>query len=99
VARVAVGTPHTPTEHPRDARPVCWRCGKHGNFQRNCRHKPREKKNQSSKARRRKPSPSPPSPPRFEDRLIAEGWIQEKPCRVTIDTGAFVTVAKPDNVV
>jgi predicted aspartyl protease len=27
-----------------------------------------------------------------------DGWIQEKPCRVTIDTGASVTVARPDIV-
>jgi hypothetical protein len=30
--------------------------------------------------------------------LIADGWIQEKPCRVTIDTGASATVARPDVV-
>jgi hypothetical protein len=30
--------------------------------------------------------------------LTADGWIQEKPCRVTIDTGASVTVARPDIV-
>jgi hypothetical protein len=33
-----------------------------------------------------------------EDSLIAEGWIQEKPCQVTIDTMASVTVARPDIV-
>jgi hypothetical protein len=68
---------------------------------------PHEKENQSSVARRR-PSTSPTSPPRFtltvlakgtEDRLVAEGRIQEKPYRVTIDTGAFVAVAGPDTVV
>jgi hypothetical protein len=35
---------------------------------------------------------------RTEDRLVADGWMQE-PCRVTIDAGAFVTVARPDIVV
>jgi hypothetical protein len=30
--------------------------------------------------------------------LTADSWIQEKPCRVTIDTGASVTVARPDIV-
>jgi predicted aspartyl protease len=30
--------------------------------------------------------------------LTANGWIQVKPCRVTIDTGASVTVARPDIV-
>jgi hypothetical protein len=36
---------------------------------------------------------------RTEDRLVADVWMQEKPCRVTIDAGAFVTVARPDIVV
>jgi predicted aspartyl protease len=30
--------------------------------------------------------------------LTADGWIQERPCRVTIDTGASATVARPDIV-
>jgi predicted aspartyl protease len=30
--------------------------------------------------------------------LITGGWVQEKPCRVTIDTGASATVARPDIV-
>jgi hypothetical protein len=34
-----------------------------------------------------------------EDSLIADGWLQERPCRVTIDTGASVTIARPDIVV
>jgi predicted aspartyl protease len=29
---------------------------------------------------------------------MAEGWIQGKPCRVTIDTGASVTIARPNMV-
>jgi hypothetical protein len=54
--------------------------------------------------KRRPPASSPPSP-RFtlqvltngsDDSLIAEGWIQGRPCRVTIDTGASVTIARPD---
>jgi hypothetical protein len=28
--------------------------------------------------------------------LMADGWVQEKPSRVTIDTGASATVARPD---
>jgi predicted aspartyl protease len=31
-------------------------------------------------------------------RLTADGWIQEKPCRVTINTGASATAARPDIV-
>lgn len=33
-----------------------------------------------------------------EESQIAEGRIHEKPCRVTIDTGASVTIAIPDIV-
>jgi hypothetical protein len=33
-----------------------------------------------------------------EDCLIADGLIQERPCRVIIDTGASVTIARPDIV-
>jgi hypothetical protein len=33
-----------------------------------------------------------------EGSLTADGWIQEKPCRVTIDTGASATVDRPDIV-
>jgi predicted aspartyl protease len=35
---------------------------------------------------------------RAKGSLIADGWVQEKPCRVTIDTGASATVARPDVV-
>ena len=51
------------------------------------------------------PPASPYSTPRFtlnilgqgrRVSLIAEGWIQGKPCQVTIDTGATVTIARPD---
>jgi hypothetical protein len=44
------------------------------------------------------------APPRFtvevlaewaKGRLTADGWIQEKPCRVTIDTVASATVVRP----
>jgi hypothetical protein len=34
-----------------------------------------------------------------EDRLVADGWMEERPCRVTIDTGVSATAARPDNVV
>jgi hypothetical protein len=30
--------------------------------------------------------------------LIADGWVLERPCQVTIDTGASATVARPDVV-
>jgi predicted aspartyl protease len=33
-----------------------------------------------------------------EGSLTADVWIQEKPCRVTVDTGAYVTVVRPDIV-
>jgi hypothetical protein len=36
---------------------------------------------------------------RTENRLVAYGWKQERPRRVTIDAGAFVIVARPDIVV
>jgi predicted aspartyl protease len=50
---------------------------------------------------------SPIKPPRYavkvlaewaKGSLIADGWIQERPCRVTVDTGASATVARPDIV-
>jgi hypothetical protein len=28
--------------------------------------------------------------------LFTQGWVGDKPCRVTVDTGAYVTVARPD---
>jgi hypothetical protein len=33
-----------------------------------------------------------------QDSLIADGWIQERPCRVTIDTRASVSIARPNIV-
>jgi hypothetical protein len=36
---------------------------------------------------------------RTEDRLVTDGWMQERPCCVTNDTGEFVTVARTDIVV
>jgi hypothetical protein len=56
---------------------------------------------------RRGVSESPIKPPRYavkvlaewaKGSLIADGWVQEKLCRVTIDTGASATVARPDVV-
>jgi hypothetical protein len=32
---------------------------------------------------------------RSDDSQIAEGWIKDKPCHVTIDIGASVTFARP----
>jgi hypothetical protein len=28
--------------------------------------------------------------------LVTQGWIGDKPCLVTVDTGAYLTVARPD---
>jgi hypothetical protein len=28
--------------------------------------------------------------------LVTQGWVGGKPCHVTVDTGAYVTVARPD---
>jgi hypothetical protein len=36
---------------------------------------------------------------RTEERLVTDGWMQERPCHVTIDAGAFVTVVRPEIVV
>jgi hypothetical protein len=33
---------------------------------------------------------------RTGNRLVAQGWVTDKPCSVTIDTRAVVTVVKPD---
>jgi hypothetical protein len=33
-----------------------------------------------------------------DDSLVADGCIQERSCKVTIDTGASVTINKPDIV-
>jgi hypothetical protein len=30
------------------------------------------------------------------NRLVAQGWVADKPCSITIDTGAAVTVIRPD---
>jgi hypothetical protein len=70
VTRVPTGTLPTPHGRRRNERPVCWRCDEEG-------------------------AASSTIHPRFalkvpakwtEDSLIADGWIHEKPCRVTIDT-------------
>jgi hypothetical protein len=28
--------------------------------------------------------------------LLTQGWVSDKQCTVTVDTGAYVTVARPD---
>jgi hypothetical protein len=28
--------------------------------------------------------------------LVTQGWVGDKPCRVTVDTGTYVTIARPD---
>jgi hypothetical protein len=60
---------------------------------------------ETTKSQREVAAASVPSPPRFtinvlakwaEDSLIDDGWIQERPCRLTSDTGASVTITGPD---
>jgi hypothetical protein len=67
---------------------------------------PPEKRNQDSRTRSGPPESS-TTLPRLtlkvlakwtEGSLIADGWIQEKPCREIIDTRDSVTIAKPDTV-
>jgi hypothetical protein len=96
---------HTPRETRDQASVVCWRCGKPGHFRRYCRQRPPENMDHDLRTRR-EPSVS-STPPRFtlkvlakwtEDSLIADGWIQKKPCRITIDTWESVTIVRPDIV-
>jgi hypothetical protein len=28
--------------------------------------------------------------------LVTQGWVGDKPCLVTVDTGAYITVVRPD---
>jgi hypothetical protein len=80
-------------------------CGQPGHFRRYCRQRPTEEMDQDPRTRRGL-SESSITHPRFtltviakwakgRQPLTADGWTQEKPCRVTIDTGA-VTVARPN---
>jgi hypothetical protein len=106
VTRVPTGRPPTPLERRRNERPLCWQCGKSGYFWRDCRQRPPGETGQDPRTRRRVSEPS-IEPPRYavkvlaewaEGSLLADGWVQEKPCRVTIDTEASATVARPDVV-
>jgi hypothetical protein len=36
---------------------------------------------------------------RAEPSLVIKGWVGDKPCLVTIDTGAYATAARPDTAV
>ena len=76
---------------------------------RDCRRGPCEERNQDlgkrvNSSEKRGPTATPLSTLRFtlnvldqgtHDSLVAEGWIQGKPCRVTIDTGSLVTIDQP----
>jgi predicted aspartyl protease len=71
-----------------------------------CRQRPPGETGQDSRTRRGVPEPS-IKPPRYAVKVLdewakgslsADGWVQEKPCWVTIDTGASATVARPDIV-
>jgi hypothetical protein len=106
VTRVPTGRPPTSPERHRNERPVCWRCVKPGHFRRYCRQRPPEEMNQDPGTKSGL-SESSITPPRSTFKVLAKwakgsltavGWIQEKPCRVTIDNGASVTVARPDIV-
>jgi hypothetical protein len=33
---------------------------------------------------------------KIDPSLVTQGWTDNKPCLVTVDTGAYVTVARPD---
>jgi hypothetical protein len=106
VTRVPTARPPTPPERHRSERPVCWWSGQPGHLQKYCRQRPPEEVGQDPRTRRGVSEPS-ITPPRFtvkvlaewaKGRLTADGWIQERPCRVTIGTGAFATVARPNIV-
>jgi hypothetical protein len=106
VTRVPTARPPTPPERRRSERPVCWWCGQPGHLQKYCRQRPPEEMGLGPRTRRGVSEP-PITPPRFtvkvlaeraKDSLTADGWVQERPCRVTIDTGASATVARPDIV-
>jgi hypothetical protein len=95
VTRVPTGRPPTPPERRRNERPVCWQCGKSGHFWRDCRQRRPGQTGQGSRTRTEVTEPS-IKPPRYavnvlaewaKGSLISDGWVQEKPCRVTIDTG------------
>jgi hypothetical protein len=102
VTRAPTGRLPTPPERRRSGRPVCWWCGEPSHSQKYCRQRPPEEMGQDPRTRRGVSQPS-ITPPRFIIKVLAEwangsltgdGYIQERPSRVTIDTGASVTVAK-----
>jgi hypothetical protein len=106
VTRVPTGRPSTPPECRRSKRPVCWWCGQPGHIQKYCRQRPAEEMSQDPRTRMGV-FDSPIKSPRYAVKVLAEWakgslisdiWLQEKPCRVTIDTGASATVARPDIV-
>jgi hypothetical protein len=106
VTRVPTAMPPTPPERRRSERPGCWWCGQPGHLQKYCSQRPPEEMGQDPRTRRGVSEPS-VTPPRFTVKVLAEwakgsltadGWVQARPCRVTIDTGACATVATPDIV-
>jgi hypothetical protein len=104
--RELTGAPARASQLPdrrRDGRPLWWECGSAGHLRRLDGSRVRTGTGETSKCgEKRGPPESLPSTRRFtlnilgqgtHYSLIAEGWIQRKPCQVTIDTGASVTIA------
>jgi hypothetical protein len=92
VTRVPTARPLTPPERHRSEPPVCCWCGRLGHLQKYCRQTLPEEMDQDPRTRRRLSEPS-TTLPRFtvkvldewaKGRLTADGWIQEKTCRVNI---------------
>ncbi|KAJ4443007.1 hypothetical protein ANN_04656 [Periplaneta americana] len=86
--------------------PTCWSCGEPGHPRRSCDRPGYSQEREGADARRSTSAPSSPSPRlvlkpvdrRCDDGLIAEGRIRGRPCRVLVDTGAMLTIARPDVV-
>ncbi|XP_069674352.1 membrane-associated guanylate kinase, WW and PDZ domain-containing protein 1-like [Periplaneta americana] len=94
------------TERRRRRTPNCWSCGRPGHLRRDCDRSGHRQEREGADARRSTSAPSSPSPRlvlkpvdrRCDDGLIAEGRIRGRPCRVLVDTGAMLTIARPDVV-
>ncbi|XP_069698171.1 uncharacterized protein [Periplaneta americana] len=93
-------------EQRRRRVPTCWSSGEPGHLRRSCDRPGNSQEREGADARRSTSAPSSPSPRlvlkpvdrRCDDGLIAEGRIRGPPCRVLVDTGAMLTIARPDVV-